>query len=439
METKLKQIAEKAHQEAECKFTSLAHHITPELLKQSLYKIPLQSSAGIDGVSVTEARDTFDEWSGTYISKVHTKGYRPHPVSRVYIPKPGKKEKRPIGVPTIKDRALQRATSKVLEQIYEQDFLPCSFGGRPNLSAHNAVCTLRYIISNKKISWVYEADLTNFFGSLDHDWLMQMVQHRIGDPRVLTLIRRWLKAGVMEHGIVSESNVGVPQGGSISVLLSNVYLHYVLDLWFEKIAKPRLKGEAYLCRYLDDFVICFQLKEDANRVTKVISSRLGKFKLSLEPNKTRLIPFGRFAKRDCRARGTKPPTINFLGFTMYGHHFAEGNYAVCLKTSKKSLSKTVANLKGAMRKGMHGKVKDQAARINAGLRGLYQYFGVPFNSKTLGWLYWWAIKYWKRVLGRRSQNGRLNWEKFNKTLSQFPLARPKVHYNFYQLERLAVL
>lgn len=439
MQTKLKRIADKAHQEPKRRFTSLAHHITKELLKQSLYKIPLNSSPGVDGETTVEARKNFEEWSKHLISKMHTKGYRPQPVSRVYIPKPGKKEKRPIGVPTIRDRAVQRATSKVLEQIYEQDFLTCSFGGRPNLSAHNAVCTLKHTISNKKISWVYEADLKNFFGSLDHSLLMEMVQHRVADPRILTLIRRWLKSGVIEQGEFSARETGVPQGGSISVLLSNIYLHYVLDLWFEKIVKPKLKGEAYLCRYLDDFVICFQLKGDADKVIKVLHKRLNKFSLSLEPSKTQLLPFGRFARRDCKSKGIKPPTLDFLGFTLYGHHFAQGNYVVFPKIRKKSLAKAISNLKEIMRKWMHAPVSSQAGRINAGLRGFYQYFGFPFNSRVLKALHNWVTRYWKKVLSKRSQKGWLTWDKYNKTLKLFPLVRPKLRYKHRDLTELVIL
>jgi group II intron reverse transcriptase/maturase len=185
----------------------------------------------------------------------------------VYIPKPGKKEKRPIGVPTVSDRALQRSVTEVLSAIYENDFLDCSFGGRPGRGAHNALCTFHEIVSGRKISYVYECDLKNFFGSLNHGWVERFVEHRVGDPRILKLIRGWLRAGVMENGTVKASEMGTPQGGSISVLLSNIYLHYVLDLWFERVVKPRLKGEAYLIRYIDDFVVCFQYAADANLCT----------------------------------------------------------------------------------------------------------------------------------------------------------------------------
>jgi len=226
---------------------------------------------------------------------MHHEAYKAPPVRRVWIPKPGKATKRPLGVPCVADRALQRSVSVVLSCIYEQDFLPCSFGGRSKLSAHQALATLNEIIAGKKVSWVLEADLKNFFGSLDHEWLLRFVEHRVGDPRIMSLIKHWLKAGVLEEGEFQLVEKGTPQGGSISVLLSNIYLHYVLDLWFEKVVKPKLEGEVYLVRYIDDFVVCFQYRSDAMRFQDALVERLGKFSLELEPKKTRLVEFGRFA------------------------------------------------------------------------------------------------------------------------------------------------
>src|SRR5262245_4378254 len=238
-----------------------------------------------------------------------------HRTYAAYISRsPGKAEKRPLGVPTVSDRALQRSTAEVLSAIYEQDFLPCSFGGRPGLGAHRALATLNEVIAGGMIGWVLEADLKNFFGSLDHEWVLRFVEHRVGDPRVINLIRRWLKAGVLEEGAVHPSDEGTPKGGSISVLLSNVYLHYVLDLWFERVVKGRLRGEARLVRYIDDFVICFQYRSDALRVQDVLRRRLSKFGLALEPTKTKLVEFGRFAQRHAGKRGrNRPETIYFLG------------------------------------------------------------------------------------------------------------------------------
>ncbi|MFX1700306.1 reverse transcriptase domain-containing protein [Paraburkholderia sp. A1RO-1] len=257
METGLERIAAKARREPALRFTSLAHYITPDRVWTNLWKIPNHSAAGVDGQTVTQAKESFDSWIGPMVQSVHRKGYHAPDIRRVYIPKPGKQEMRPLGVPTVADRALQRSTAEVLSAIYEQDFLSCSFGGRPERSAHKALATLNEVIAGGKVSWVLEADLKNFFGSLDHSWILRFVEHRVGDPRLISLIRRWLKAGILEDGKVHQNEEGTPQGGSISVLLSNVYLHYVLDLWFERVVKRHLQGEAYLVRYIDDFVMCF--------------------------------------------------------------------------------------------------------------------------------------------------------------------------------------
>jgi RNA-directed DNA polymerase len=312
METGLERIAERARCEPKLRFTSLAHHITEDRVWKSLCQIPNHSAPGVDGQRVTEAKESFEGWVGVMLQSIHRKGYRAPDIRRVYIPKPGKQEKRPLGVPTVSDRALQRSTSQVLSAVYEQDFLPCSFGGRPGLGAHHALATLTEVIAGSKVGWVLEADLKNFFGSLDHDWLLQFVRHRIGDPRLISLIGRWLKAGVLEDGVVTPSETGTPQGGSISVLLSNVYLHYVLDLWFERVAKPRLRGEAYLVRYIDDFVVCFQYREDALRLEDALRNRLERFGLTLEPTKTKLVEFGRFAQRHAGQTRQKAPGNHLL-------------------------------------------------------------------------------------------------------------------------------
>jgi RNA-directed DNA polymerase len=306
METGLERIAVKARCEPSLRFTSLAHHITRERVWANLNQIPNRSAPGVDNQTATQAKESFGKWIEAMLQAVHRQGYRAPDIRRVYIPKPGKQEKRPLGVPTVSDRALQRSTAQVLSAIYEQDFLPCSFGGRPGRGAHHALATLNEVIAGSKVGWVLEADLKNFFGSLSHQWLLRFVEHRVGDPRLISLIRRWLKAGVLEDGEVHPNEEGTPQGGSISVMLSNVYLHYTLDLWFERVVKPRLRGEAYMLRYIDDFVLCFQYREDALRVQKALCQRLRKFSLTLEPTKTKLVEFGRFAQRHAGKRQEAP-------------------------------------------------------------------------------------------------------------------------------------
>ncbi|RWM46997.1 MAG: group II intron reverse transcriptase/maturase [Mesorhizobium sp.] len=441
METKLEQIAAKARCESKLRFTSLAHHITRDRVQRNLLKIPNHSAAGVDGQTAKAAKESFEGWIEPMLQSVHRQGYRAPAVRRVYIPKPGKTEQRPIGVPTIADRALQRSTAEVLSAIYEQDFLPCSFGGRPKLSAHHALATLNEVIAGGKISWVLEADLKNFFGSLSHEWVLRFVEHRVGDPRLISLVRRWLKAGVLEDGVVQSSEEGTPQGGSISVLLSNVYLHYVLDLWFERIVKGGLRGEAKLVRYIDDFVICFQYREDALRVQETLHQRLGKFGLTLEPNKTKLVEFGRFAQRDARRNGRRrPETIYFLGLTLYCTRNQKGNFKVGMRTEKSRLRRSLISLRDLMREIRHYGIKDQAGAINAVLRGHYAYYGIAGNLRSLMKVYRVVERYWFKMLRSRSRDGgRLTWGAFNQIKEWAPLLRPKLRLPFGKLQALAVL
>jgi RNA-directed DNA polymerase len=403
METELEQIAAKARCEPKLRFTSLAHHITRDRVLKNLCQIPNRSAPGVDGQTVTEAKETFGEWIDAMLQSIHLKGYRAPDIRRVYIPKPCKQEKRPLGVPTVSDRALQRSTAQVLSAIYEQDFLPCSFGGRPGRGAHHALATLNEVIAGSKIGWVLEADLKNFFGSLSHEWLLRFVEHRVGDPRLISLIRRWLKAGVLEDGEVHPNEEGTPQGGSISVLLSNVYLHYVLDLWFERVVKPRLRGEAYLVRYIDDFVVCCQYRSDALRLQEVLRHRLGRFGLSLEPTKTKLVEFGRFAQRHASKHGrNRPEAIYFLGFTLYCTRNQKGNFKVGMRTEKTRLRRSLLSLQDLMRRIRHLTIPDQVGDLNAVLRGHYAYYGIAGNIRALQKVYRAVERYWCKMLRSRS-------------------------------------
>ena len=439
MTTKLDEIAAKARSEMNVRFTSLCHHVTKERLWKCLNHISNKSASGVDGVDVEAAKANFENWVHPMLQAVHRKGYRAPPVRRVWIPKPGKTEKRPIGVPCVADRALQRSVAEVLSAIYEQDFLPCSFGGRPKQSAHHALCTLNEIIAGKKVGWVYEADLKNFFGSLDHGWLLQFIELRVGDPRILNLIKRWLKAGIMDESVLQKSETGTPQGGSISVLLSNVYLHYVLDLWFEKVVKPRLRGEAYLVRYIDDFVVCFQYRSDAKRFQEALIKRLGKFSLTLEPNKTRLAEFGRYAQRDAKKWGKKVDTIYFLGFTHYCTRNRKGNFMVGRKTEKSRLKRSLQKLQELLRNVRHSEIREQALVINQVLRGHYAYYGLGGNHRSLWAVYRHTEKYWYKMLKSRCRKSNMTWERFNKLKKYYPLKLPELKLPFHQMKELAVL
>ena len=437
--TKLERIAAKARSDRKLAFTSLAHHLSKPLLRESLYHIPGRTAVGIDRQSVEEAKDTFDTWADEMLTAVHRKAYKAPPVRRVYIPKPGRSAKRPIGVPCIADRVLQRSTAEVLSQIYEQDFLSCSFGGRPNLSAHRALATFNEIVAGRKVSWILECDIKNFFGSLDHEWVLRFVELRVKDPRIVSLIRRWLKAGVMEDGVIQDTDEGVPQGGPISVLLSNVYLHYVLDLWFDRVVQPRMRGEAYLIRYLDDFVLCFQYRNDAVRVWRSLVKRLGKFGLELEPSKTGLVEFGRFAARDSKRRGRRLKTITFLGFTHYCTRNRAGGFMVGRKTEKTRHARCLAKLTRVMGIVRHRRLADQALAINLILQGHYAYYGMGGNLRTLHRLHRACERCWRRMLSSRSQRGKVTWEKFQKIKASFPLRRPRLYVPYSRMKSLAIL
>jgi RNA-directed DNA polymerase len=329
----------------------------------------------------------------------------------------------------------------VLSAIYEQDFLPCSFGGRPGRGAHHALATLNEVIAGTKTGWVLEADLKNFFGSLNHEWLLRFIEHRVGDPRLISLTRRWLKAGVLEDGEVHPSEEGTPQGGSISVLLSNVYLHYVLDLWFERVVKPRLRGEAHLVRYIDDFVVCLQYRSDALRLQEALHHRLGKFGLTLEPTKTKLVEFGRFAQRHASKHGrSRPETIYFLGFTLYCTRNRKGNFKVGMRTEKTRLRRSLLSLQDLMRRIRHLTISDQAGDLNAVLRGHYAYYGIAGNIRALQKVYRAVERYWRKMLCSRSWAGcHLTWEVFNQIKERTPLLRPKLYLPYRELQALAVL
>lgn len=343
-------------------------------------------------------------------------------------------------MPTIRDKVLQKAVATVLNAIYEQDFLDSSFGGRPNRSAHQALAMIQKGITSKRINYIYEADLKNFFGSLNHEWVERFLKLRVGDPRIITLIRRWLKIGVMEENKHIKSEVGTAQGGPISVLISNIYLHYVLDLWIEKIVKPRMRGDIFYVRYLDDFIIGFEYQNDADAFQKVIEKRLAKFALALEPDKTRLVRFGRFA----HAKGgnqskPKPETLYFLGFTLYCDTTRKGTFKVGMRTEKSRFRRSCANITEQLKKIRHLPIRVQANMINQVLRGHYQYYGIGGNWDAIKRFHYIVVRAWRKWLSSRSQNGKISWIKYNKMLKLFPLQAPRIIVTYARLYQLASL
>src|SRR5665648_540210 len=395
MNTNLERVAAKAQKETNLKFSSLAHHITRELIRESLGRMPKYTAPGIDHKTVGGELKDFDLWIEDLIESIHRKSYKRPAVRRVWIPKPGKTEKRPIGVPTVVDRALQRSTAEVLSAIYEQDFLNCSFGGRPGRGQHNALATLNEIIVGREIGWVYEADLKNFFGSLDHPWMLEFVQHRVGDSRIISMISRWLKAGVMENGVIQASEV--------------------------------------------NFIVGFQYLSDAHRFQEVLKKRLEKFALTLERKKTRLIEFGRFATKHAKEQGKRLETIYFLGFTHYCTRSRNGNFKVGRKTEKTRFKRSIVKLQATLREIRHSSIKEQVAVINPVLRGHYNYYGMAGNSKSLNKFYYKIEKYWKKMLSSRCSKGYVTWEKFKAIKRTFPLLQPKLSIPYSKLDAYAML
>ena len=410
MSTQLDQIAGKAKSEPKLRFTSLAHLLTPEFLKETWKQMNRRGASGIDGETTKEFEQDLDTRVQDLCERLKQGAYRAPPVRRVEIPKgPGKVGTRPLGIPTVEDRLLQRAVARILEAVFEADFLECSYGFRPGRSPHDALRALRGIIVTKKVGHLYEADIRGYFNHIQHEWLQKMVAHRIGDPVILRLIGKWLNAGFMAGGVVTRTEEGSPQGGPISPILANIYLHYVLDLWFEKKAARMCEGEAYLTRFADDFVVNFQYRSDADRFAKSLTDRFGKFGLELAEEKTRLMRFGRFVRADLAKTGEKPDKFDFLGFTHVCGVDRGGKFALvripCVKSCRKFLAKTREWLKGHR----HWKRRDQQRQLTTMLRGFYQYFGLHHCQRKLDVIRREVQLQWIRTLRRRSQRHRMYW------------------------------
>jgi group II intron reverse transcriptase/maturase len=345
---------------------------------------------------------------------------------RVYIDKEDGK-KRPLSIPVLEDKVVQKAASEILGRIYERDFLSCSYGYRPQRNAHDAIIALWQKITWGKVSYVLEADIRDYFGSVVRSELKSMLQKRIADQAVLRLIGKWLQVGVVEDGRLLMSKDGTYQGSVISPLLANVYLHEVLDLWVEEVVKPRMRGEITLCRFADDFVVCFQYRDDAERFQQVLSKRFAKYGLALHPEKTRLMGFGRFAFNGCRKKGRrKPETFDFLGFTFYCGRNQEGKFTVKLKTKSKRLGRGLLRMAAWCRQNRHRPLKEQRERLAAVLQGHYQYYGLRSNWRSLEQFYRGTRNLWRKWLGRRSRSPAVSWEKFERILERFPLPKPRI-------------
>jgi len=406
-------VRESAKNNKKQSFTTLMHHLNVELLRQSFYKLKRQSAKGVDGVSWQKYEETLEGRLIDLHKRIHSGSYKPKPARRVYIPK-GNGEQRPLSIQCVEDKLVQQAVVTILNQIYETDFKGFSYGFRPKRSQHDALDALTYGITKKKVNWVLDLDMRRFFDTVEHDWLTKMIQHRVQDKRLIKLILRWIKVGVVEEGGARQtSNRGLPQGAVISPLLSNIYLHYVFDLWSHQWRKTKTKREVLIVRYADDAVLCFQDKWDANQYLAQLHQRLAKFGLAVHPEKTRLIRFGRFAKRECKVRNEgKPKTFDFLGFTHYCTARQNGEFKLGRKTIKKRLMNQIKNVQLELRRRMHEPIGQTLKWLRSVLTGHINYYSVPGNSSSVSLFHYEIVKRWFRMLRRRSQRFKITWERF---------------------------
>jgi RNA-directed DNA polymerase len=391
------------------KFTALLHHMNTDLLRKSFYSLKRKAAPGVDSITWEEYETGLEDRLADLHSRVHRGAYRATPSRRVYIEKEDGRQ-RPLGVAALEDKIVQQAVVTILNQIYEEDFLGFSYGFRPGRSQHQALDALAYALLKKKVNYVLDADIRGFFDNLDKSWLIKFVEHRVADPRILRLIQKWLKAGVMEDGKWSETLTGTPQGAVISPLLANIYLHYVFDLWANVWRKKRAQGEVVVVRYADDTIVGFQSETDADGFLEDLRGRLGKFGLELHPEKTRRIEFGRFAERNREQRGEgKPETFDFLGFTHISGKNRLGRFAVRRTTIRKRMQAKLREIKQQLRQRMHDPVAQTGKWLKSIVQGYFNYYAVPGNLTSLGVFRDRVLALWWRTLRRRSQRRRISW------------------------------
>lgn len=428
--TKLQRIAEKASNDKRCQFTSLFHLMNKPLLLECFTQLREDAASGIDHVTKAEYAEQLDANLDTLIERLHKMAYRPQPVQRVYIPKPGSHKQRPLGIPTLEDKLVQAGLVKILQGIYEQDFIDDSYGFRPARSCHDALRTLSQTVEGQPIHYMVEADIKGFFDNVDQEQLMVFISHRIADKRILRYIKRFLKAGICEDGQHRASERGTPQGGVISPLLANIYLHYVLDLWFEKNIKPKCQGYARLIRYADDYVACFQNELDAKEFEAAMKARLEQFHLEIAPEKTKRFEFGVFAQSKAKARGARAATFDFLGFTHYCSRSRDGKrFRMKRKTISKRFTAKLVGYKEWLRANRTLPTTQILKTTAAKLRGHFAYYGVTDNSRSINSFSYQVTLTLFKWLNRRGKRGCYTWEKFNKLISRHPLPSPRIMVN----------
>ena len=432
---RIRQVAEERKKE---RFTSLWHHIyDPNRLHECYLALNRKSATGVDKVTWKQYGEQLWRNLTDLAGRLARGAYKPKPVERIYIPKTDGR-RRPIGKTALEDKIAQRSFVEVVGEIYEADFLGFSYGSRPERSAHDALDALSVGLAENGVSWVLDADIRGFFDAVDHEWMLKFLQHRIADRRVLRQVEAWLKAGVLEDGKKTIAETGTPQGGNISPLLANIYLHYAFDQWAHYWRHSDARGQVILVRYVDDFVVGFQYRSDAERFLDELKERLRKFNLELHPTKTRLLEFGRFAAQNIRRRGGgKPETFNFLGFTHMCSVNTAGYFTIRRHTDRKKMTAKLKELNIELKRRRHQKLADQKRRMSAILRGYYNYFGVPGNSRAINAFYQETLRHWWRALRRRSHKNKLGWAAFCRQARRW-LPRPRITHP-YPSQRLRVI
>lgn len=440
MDSDLMRIRAKASSEPKLRFTSLYHHVTDKgkLLSSFIQIKSGKKAAGVDGMKSDKYAEDLQSNLENLSERLGRMGYRPQPVRRTYIAKAGSSKKRPLGIPTVEDKVVQMAVTRVLSAIYEADFLECSYGYRSARGCHDALKALGQTIQHRPVNWIVEADIRGFFDHVNHEWLMKFLELRIGDPRILRLIRRMLKAGVMEDGLVRASEEGTPQGAVISPLLSNVYLHYVLDLWFERRFRATCRGEVYLFRYADDFVACFQAEAEAQRFLTALKERLAAFHLEVEPSKTKLLRFGRYARQSEAQHGREPETFDFLGFTHRCGQTSQGRFKLQRRTITKRYRAKLRAIKEWLRQGRTAKGGVILRQAKQRLQGYLNYYAITDNGLVCQSFRYQFERLLFKWLNRRSQRRSYTWEQLRSALDwvRWPQVRIASHLDPFRRNAL---
>lgn len=430
MQKVLERIREAVRRDKEAKLTSLYHHVyNVDHLEETYYGLKKKAAPGVDGETWQHYGENLTANLKDLSDRLARGAYRALPVRRKYIPKPDGRQ-RPLGIPALEDKIVQSVIAQILSVIWEEEFLGFSYGYRPGKSPHHALDAVAVGIDQKRVNWVLDADIRGFFETISHEWMVKFIEHRIGDRRIVALIQKWLRAGVLEEGQWTQSEAGTPQGGLISPVLANIYLHYAFDLWAHQWREQNARGDVIIVRYADDALVGFEHRIEAEQFREELAERLRKFNLELNVEKTRLIEFGRYAAVNRKRRGEgKPETFDFLGFTHISGTNRKGRFVVKRKTMRKRMRNKLKEVKKELRLRMHMPIPQQGKWLSAVLRGHFQYYGVPYNSPAL-WKFHYQVKWlWRRSLSRRSQKGRVTWERMDRLAMRW-MPNPRICHPF---------